>query len=278
MFFALSKIFGFLTQPSNLLFLAAFAGLLLMATRYARAGRRLAVASVLVMIALGLSPLGAWSVRVLENRFPAWDPSRGAPDGIVILGGSISPEVSAARGETSMGASAERLTVIPELARRYPKARIVFTGGNPNLFGGPPEADYVTLLLESFGLPAGRVLIENRARNTEENATLTKALVNPKPGERWLLVTSSWHMPRAVGVFRKAGFAIEPHPVDWVSTGATLWPGLPRSIATGLAGIDEASHEWIGMLAYWLSGRSSELFPGPQAPSPGAADRGDRRP
>lgn len=266
MFFELSKIFSFIAKPSNVLFLLALLGIVLTMTRHARTGRRLLTASVLLLLVLGLSPLGAWSVRVLENRFPAWDPSRGAPDGIVVLGGSISPEVSAARGETSMGASAERLTIIPELARRYPNARIIFTGGSAALFGGPREGDYVASLMESFGLPPGRVTIERDARNTEENATRAKALADPKPGERWLLVTSSWHMPRAVGAFRKAGFEIEPHPVDWVSTGATLWPGFPNSFANGLSAIDSAAHEWIGMLAYWLSGRSPEFFPGPRAP------------
>jgi uncharacterized SAM-binding protein YcdF (DUF218 family) len=278
MFFALSKILAFLAKPSNVLFLLAFAGILLMATRHARAGRRLATVSVLLLLALGLSPLGAWSVRVLENRFPAWDASRGAPDGIIVLGGSIGPEVSAARRQISMGASTERLTIIPELARRYPNAKIVFTGGSARLLGGPREADYVTALMETFGLPRDRVLIERDARNTQENATLTRAMVDPKPGERWLLVTSSWHMPRAVGAFRKAGFEIEPYPVDWITTGETLWPGFPNSFVNGLGAIDNAAHEWVGMLAYWLTGRSSEFFPGPRPANPRVAGPADRRP
>lgn len=264
MLFILSKALAFFTQPSNLLFLAVFAGIVLMATRHARTGRRIVVVGVLVMMALGLSPLGPWAVLTLEDRFPPWDPSRGAPDGIIVLGGSISPEISAARNEVSVGASAERLTVIPELARRYPNAKIVFTGGSANLFGGEREGDYAEKLLATFGLPPGRVIIERDARNTVENAELTKALVKPKSGERWLLITSSWHMPRAVGVFRKAGFDIEPYPVDWVSTGQGERLRFPSSFVGGLGGIDEAAHEWIGLTVYWLTGRSSELFPGPR--------------
>ena len=57
--------------------------------------------------------------------------------------------------------------------------------------------------------------MERRSRNTQENAEFSKALVAPKEGERWLLVTSAFHMPRSVGLFRKAGFAVEPYPVDW---------------------------------------------------------------
>jgi uncharacterized SAM-binding protein YcdF (DUF218 family) len=264
MFFFLSKFLTFFTKPSNLLFLLALIGLVLMATRYARAGRKILVASVILLLAFGISPLGRQLVLVLEGRFPAWDASRGAPDGIIVLGGAIAPDVSAARGEIALSGAAERMTVVADLARRYPAAKIVFTGGNPGLFGGPREADYVLPLWESFGIARDRVLLERDSRNTAENATMTKALVNPKAGERWLLVTSSWHMPRAVGVFRQAGFQIEPYPVDWISTGDELGAlGLSESFAGGLHAIDNAAHEWVGMLAYWLTGRSSEFFPAP---------------
>ncbi len=264
MFFFLSKFFAFFTKPSNLLFLLAIIGLVLMVTRYARAGRRLLVVSVILLLIFGISPLGRQLVLVLEGRFPAWDPSRGAPDGIIVLGGAIAPDVSAARGEIALSGAAERMTVVADLARRYPAAKIVFTGGTPALFGGPREADYVRALWESFGIAPDRIVLERDSRNTVENATMTKALVNPKPNERWLLVTSSWHMPRAVGVFRHAGFAVEPYPVDWISTGDELGQlGLSESFAGGLHAIDNAAHEWVGMLMYWLTGRTSELFPGP---------------
>lgn len=264
MFFFLSKFLAFFTKPSNLLFLLVILGLVLMATRYARAGRRILVTGVILLLLFGISPLGRQAVLVLEGRFPAWDSSRGAPDGIIVLGGAIAPDVSAARGEIALGGAAERMTVVADLARRYPNAKIVFTGGTPALFGGPREADYVRPLWESFGIAPDRIILERDSRNTVENATMTKALLNPKPGERWLLVTSSWHMPRAVGVFRKAGFAIEPYPVDWISMGDELGvPGLSESFAGGLHAIDNAAHEWVGMLVYWLTGRTSELFPAP---------------
>jgi uncharacterized SAM-binding protein YcdF (DUF218 family) len=250
MFFFLSKFFAFFTKPSNLLFLLAIIGLVLMLTRYARAGRRLLVVSVILLLVFGISPLGRQLVLVMEGRFPPWDPSRGAPDGIVVLGGAIGPEISAARGEIALSGAAERMTSVADLARRYPNAKIVFTGGNASIFGGAREADYVLPLWESFGIPRSRIQLERDSRNTVENATMTKALVNPKPNERWLLVTSS--------------FPVEPYPVDWVSRGDELGKlGVSESFAGGLHAIDNAAHEWVGMLMYWLTGRSSEFFPGP---------------
>jgi uncharacterized SAM-binding protein YcdF (DUF218 family) len=265
MFFILSKTLGFFAIPSNFLLALAGLGIVLMATRLARCGRRLVAAAVVLLALAGLSPLGNALMLPLEQRFPPWSAARGAPDGIVVLGGAIAPETSAARGEAALNESAERLTVVAELARHFPQARIVFSGGDASLLGNEPrEASFALPLLESFGIARQRIALEDRSRNTYENAAFTMALVKPKPGERWLLVTSAHHMPRAVGCFRRAGFAVEPYPVDWRTRGRNdLWQPF-RSVAKGLARTDTATREWIGLAAYWLTGRTHELFPGPR--------------
>jgi uncharacterized SAM-binding protein YcdF (DUF218 family) len=264
MFFILSKTAGFLTVPSNLLISMALLGVLLMPTRYARTGRRLVVVAVLAIAGAGWTPLGSALIAPLENRFPQWDDVRGAPDGVVILGGALGPAMTAARGQPALNESAERITVAAELARRFPDARIVYSGGDGTLSGeGGREAELARPLLESFGIRGQRIVLENASRNTHENAMLTKALVDPKPGERWLLVTSAHHMPRSVGCFRRAGFPVEPYPVDWRTPDG---PGVWRPFGTlsgGLARTDVAVREWVGLVAYWLTGRTSELFPGP---------------
>jgi uncharacterized SAM-binding protein YcdF (DUF218 family) len=269
MFFVLSKVLGFFAIPSNFVVSVGLLGLLLQPTRFARAGRRLAFTSLVVLAILGLSPLGNILIIPLENRFPAWDSARGAPDGIVVLGGSIAPDISTARNEAALNESAERLTVMAELARRYPKARIVFSGGSGALiFDEGTEAEFAARVLESFGIPYGRVLLEDRSRNTVENAVFSKAMAQPKPGERWLLVTSAFHLPRAMGIFRKAGFEVEAYPVDWRTRG---WEDALRPFPTmgeGLRRADIAVREWVGLLMYWLTGQSTELFPGPPRPSP----------
>lgn len=271
--FELSKLFRFFLLPSNLLILVALIGILLMATRYKRLGQILAIIAVLLLAIIGIGPVGNALMTPLEDRFPKWNPRSGAPHGIIVLGGAISPEVSSARGEVALNEAAERMTVIARLARQYPQAKVVFTGGNGGLFGGPSEADYVADLFESFGIARERLVIENKARNTIENATHTKALVNPKPQERWLLVTSAYHMPRSVGIFRKAGFPVEAHPVDFRTAGPADSFSAFDSLASGLARTDTAAREWTGLLVYWLSGHSSELFPAPQPAAQQAAER-----
>ena len=259
MFFVLSKTLAVLLLPSNILFLAGLIGLALMATRWRRSGLRLAVASFALLLAVGILPVGYLLTNVLESRFPPWDASRGAPDGIVVLGGAIDSELSADRGEPQVTASAGRIFALTKLARQFPKARIIYSGGNASLIaGGPPEADFLYSLLGDLGVPRERVVLERRSRNTAENAMLSKQIADPKPGERWLLVTSAIHMPRAVGCFRRAGFPVEAYPVDW----KTL-KGQQFSPVAGLASTDAATHEWAGLLIYRLTGRTSAFLPAP---------------
>ena len=139
MFFVLSKTLGFFALPSNLLIVLALAGTVLLFTRFARVGRGLLVISMLGIAVFGISPVGRVLLYALESRFPAWTATGVVPTGFIVLGGSIDPDVSAARGEVALNDSAERLTVVTELAKRYPDARIIFTGGNGGLFGARPK-------------------------------------------------------------------------------------------------------------------------------------------
>jgi uncharacterized SAM-binding protein YcdF (DUF218 family) len=263
--YVLSKIAGFFVVPSNLVILIGIGGVLLLRTRFARAGRRLMIASLVLLAIAGLSPLGNTLILPLEQRFRAWDASRGAPDGIVVLGGAISADIALSRDDVALNEAAERMTATVELARRYPNARIIFSGGDGGLVYGGNESDAALRLFERLGLAAGRVAVEDRSRNTFENALFSKQIAAPKAGERWLLVTSAYHVPRAIGMFRAAGFPVEAYPVDWRTRGIEdAWRPFP-TLADGLRRTDTAVREWAGLVIYWLSGRSSELFPGPSA-------------
>jgi uncharacterized SAM-binding protein YcdF (DUF218 family) len=269
MFFIVAKILGFFALPSNLLISIGIAGLLLLCTRFRRLASWLVVTSLVLIAVAGLSPLGNMLILPLEQRFPPWDQSRGPPDGIVVLGGAISPDVSAARGVVALDEAAERITAAAELARRYPNARIVYAGGsNASISDRIPEAPFAVRELEALGVPHDRITAEEQSRNTIENAVFSRLIAQPKPGERWLLVTSAYHMPRAIAAFRAAGFPVEAYPVDWRTRGPIDATRLFGSLSAGLARTDTAVHEWISLLAYRLSGKTSELFPSPSVPSP----------
>ncbi len=263
MFFILSKTAAFLLLPSNILIVLGLLGVALLATRLRRAGLVFVVASLVLLAALGFSPVGGILASKLESRFPPWDPVRGPPDGIVVLGGGIASTLSNEYGDPVLTSDGGRITAIAKLARAYPKARIVYSNGDASLFAtGQTDSKYLYLLLDSFGIPRERVKVETRARNTFENAVFSKELVQPKPGERWLLVTSAQHMPRAVGCFRQAGFDVEAYPVAW-RTRPSGRATLGGTLSGGLNTLDLATHEWIGLVAYRLTGRTGELLPAP---------------
>jgi uncharacterized SAM-binding protein YcdF (DUF218 family) len=264
-FFFLSKTLGIMLLPANFLIGAGVVGAMLLFTRLAHLGRKLVITSVALLAICGFSPLGKLLLYPLEQRFPPWDDKRGAPDGIVVLGGAIDPELSAAHDKAVFTHAADRLVAAAALARRYPSARIVYSGGNANLVSDDTvkEADYVISALESLGVARERLTIERQSRNTQENAEFSKAIAHPRDGERWLLVTSAFHMPRAIGLFRKAGFVVEPYPVDWRVGGAGDLLMFSPIAVEGLEVTGVAVREWMGLTAYWATGRIDSLLPGP---------------
>src|SRR5271170_6929609 len=261
MFFTLSKTLGFFALPSNVLIFIGLIGLALLCTRFRRLASWLIVTSLVLIAFVGFSPLGRILILPLEQRFPPWDASHGAPDGIIVLGGAISPGISKARGVVALSEAAERITVAVELARRYPNARIIFSGGTGSLFGSALEAPLAVREFEALGIARDRVTAEEQSRNTIENAVFSRLLADPQPGDRWLLVTSAYHMPRAIAVFRAAGFPVEAYPVDWRTRGPADELRPFASLGDGLRRTDTAVREWVGLLAYRLVGKTAELFP-----------------
>jgi uncharacterized SAM-binding protein YcdF (DUF218 family) len=264
MFFYLAKILGFFALPSNVLIVLGLVGVAIAVLRGGRAGGKLIVASLILLAIFGLSPFANALMVPLEQRFPPWDASRGAPAGIIVLGGAFDTVVAATRDDIPLTDAAERMTASAALARKYPQARLIFTGGTGTLlYDGPTEGELARRFYASLGIAADRIAIEEESRDTAENARFTWTLAAPKPGERWLLVTSAFHMPRSIGAFRRVGFVVEAYPVDYRTRGIEDLARPFPSLGEGLRRGDVAMREWIGLLMYRITGRTNELFPGP---------------
>ena len=263
MFFYLSKIFWFFIQPLNLAIFLLLAGLV--AALFGR--RRLAgMGSIAAFVILALSAwtsIGATMLNPLEERFPK-PALPGRIDGIVVLGGGFEGAINLARGGYELNSGGDRMVETAILARRFPQAKIVVSGGNGSLFlDGEGDADTAPRLLEALGVAADRLTLEDKSRNTYENAVFSRDLVQPKPGETWLLVTSAFHMPRAKALFDKAGFATVPWPVDYRTSGKEGIGFFRDNPADSLQATTMAIREWIGLFAYRLSGKIDQLFPAP---------------
>lgn len=257
---AWSSKLAFFLVPSNLLALSAVFASGLLAMRF-RAARVVAAMCLAAIAVANLSPLGNMLLTPLEQRFPADAYPAQAIDGIIVLGGSYDTVSHSYQGTIVLGEDSEPLAVMIDLARRYPNARIIFSGGPST--EGVSEASIAKEYFVSLGILPERILVEGQSETTEENARFTANLVHPMASSRWLLVTSGYHMPRAVGAFRKAGMNVIAFPAGLRTHGwHDVW--RPEGTATeNLRRIDVAMHEWLGLIGYRLRGYSHEWFPSP---------------
>ena len=265
MFPYLTRIFWLFVQPTSLIVLLLLAGLLLSFLRPRWPARTALSLALLLLVLVGFSSFGYLLITPLESRFarPA------APQqvtGIVVLGGGLDSS-GAGRNGWELNRSGDRFVETLRLALRYPQARIVVAGGSPALVGGlEPEAIAARRFLEAFGIAPGRIELDTRSRNTEENAQFAIEIAKPAEGETWLLVTSAFHMPRSVGLFRRAGFAVVPWPTDYLASGSEGVRLKPDETAENIAVSSIAIREWLGLAGYYLTGRIDEMLPGPNPP------------
>lgn len=262
MFFIVSKLFWFVAAPTNFLLICSGIGVLCLFFGWLRSGRVLVTAGVIGLVLLAATPLPRILARPLEDRFAQVRDDSSPVHGIIVLGGAIGN----VRGTVELNKAAERMTESARLAMLYPGAKLVFSGGSLNLISQVSwtEASEAGRFYRSFGIDPARLILEDLSRNTFENAVLTSKLIAPKSGERWILITSAYHMPRSIGLFRKAGLKLEAYPVDYSTNGTTSDFLRPHSLfSRNLVIADDIVKEYIGLLAYRLSGYTDELFPGP---------------
>lgn len=257
MFFYASKIIWFFLQPSTLLLVLLIAGLVLYRAGRTETAIRVLIAATAIYGIAGLSPLANALMLSLEYRYSRPNIEDGERvDGIVILGGVVDALVSGSRNEIALNEAAERLTEASALAYRFPNARIVVSGGDGALiYRSSDEASIAKQFFTRVGIDPVRITLETDSRNTWQNAKFTKRLIKPKSGERWLLITSAFHMWRAMGCFRAAGFDVTPWPVDFRTRGTEDLLRFPPRPSTAWRRIDLASKEWIGLIVYYLTGR-----------------------
>jgi uncharacterized SAM-binding protein YcdF (DUF218 family) len=263
MFFYLSKALWWLFEPGNILLLLMCFGVVFLWLNKPRKGKFFCTLALVYYGFFGILPIGLFLLDQLENRFPIQESLPKKITGIIILGGVVDVLVSEQRSRIALNGNVERVTSLIALTRRYPDATVVFTGG-AGLIGRPDlvEADIVRPLLNQFVIHPENLVYESKSRNTYENGIFTKEIIQPKPDDTWLLVTSAIHMPRAVGVFRHQGINVTPYPVDFKQGGNRHYE-LSLNPREGLGDLRAALHEWLGLFAYYITDKTSEIFPAP---------------
>jgi uncharacterized SAM-binding protein YcdF (DUF218 family) len=260
MFFTLSKIFGGIADPAALLAVFTLAAGMAVVARRLRLAALLQSVSVAIVLLFGVLPGANWLALPLESRFPADPLLPSDVAGIIALGGTERLEQSAAWRQPTLSDPAPIIALL-NLGRRYPGAKLVFTGGlRATHDKGLSEADIVRQFVNELGADSAGIIYEDRARNTHENAVFTRELVHPKPGDRWILIGQAIGMPRAIGAFRRAGWDVIPFPAGYLS-GSKRAAALSFNLLAGLNLAYFAAHEWTGLIVYRLMGYTDEVFP-----------------
>ena len=250
-------------DPANLFLIVLIIAVLVLGTGWQRRARRMLILLALMGVGLSTIPFANWGFWLLENRFPEVTTLPKQVDGIIVAGGIIDPKRSHERGQPVIGGAVERLTAMVRLAKHYPEAKVIFSGGAGDLFQPEfKEAHYITPFIKEMGLKPERITFEDMARNTAENAQITYKMLQPKDAETWLLVTSAFHMPRAIGSFRKAGWRIHAYPVDYSTSPIFKWQFF-FNFSQGLIRLSSLAHEIVGLIMYRLTSRSQSFFPKP---------------
>ena len=259
----ISKVFWQLASPDISLLLVLSAGVCLLYFDREKLGRTLITVATIIIVLFSLFPISNMLLIPLENRFPIPEPLPKDINGVIVLGGAERPQLTQERGQVSLGGSAERLTTFVSLARRFSDVKLVYAGGQGAIGLQEYKAAFTArLFFEQMGLDPDRVIFDSQSRNTMENAQNAFKLVKPKKGEKWVLITSAWHMPRSVGIFRKLDWEVIPYPVDFKTTGKLeLNLVIPPKLSS-TSSVSNVLYEWIGLIYYRLLGRTSELFPG----------------
>ena len=268
LFFLLSKIAWAFLSPGNLIIFALSLGGLLLAFNKVRAAKKILIPSALVSFIVMAYPVSDYLMAPLEARFAIPEKFPEHIDGIIMLGGGEDLKRSLSWQVAELGIGGDRYIGAADLAKNYPKAPVIFTGGSGfiSLQNTSGEGALARKILTTIGIDAERLIIESKSRNTYENFKHTKPLL-PKfsKGEAkgtYFLVTSAFHMPRAVGIARQQNINVIPYPVDYHSNHETLrqWD---FDLYDHLQSLEPAWREWIGLTVYYYTGKTADWFPKP---------------
>ncbi len=258
LFYIVTKALWAIARPETLILLSLLAGTVALMRGRRRLGAALSLGALALCVVIGAAPVHNLLLRPLEARFASPPPVLGALEGIIVLGGAEAVFETREWRAPQLNDAADRYLAAIALARAHPEAVVLFAGGGAQVSPKGEEAEIARRLFLAAGVAPERIVLENRSRNTVENARNARALAPEVLTGDWALVTSAFHMPRAVGTFCAAGWRrIAPWPTDFRS--APWRPGW--AFAANLQLLNVGAREWLGLVGYRVTGRSAALFP-----------------
>ena len=261
LFFYSSKLIWLIFSPDSLLLILIIFSLVLLYFGKTQSAKITLSITSLLLIIIALLPIGEWLLYPLESRFQTNPNLPEKIDGIIVLSGAENAELSSIWKQVELNAAVERDLAFVRLAKRYPNSKLIFTGGSGSLtkqeFKG---ADIAEKLFKQLGVNTTKIIFERDSRNTYENIIFSKNIIKPNKNDNWILITTGWHMPRSIGISCKSGWSVIPYPVDHQTKKDDLLR-IDFNLSDNLKTLKTGIKEWLGLLAYYLSGKTTSLLP-----------------
>ena len=260
--FLMAKIFWFLFNPLNVfLFITSFTFIAFLF--------RLRIIKfiflftwTLLLLFIFIFPTGNYLIHILEKKYNQDTNLSNFEkiDGLLILGGSTDPYLSHIYNQIIFMGSAERLFESTRIIKQFPNAKVIFSGGSNKLINNNyTESDNAKQFFNEMDISQNKIIYENKSRNTFENIFLSKQISNYKKGEVWIVISSAYHLNRAILVAEKLDWKLLPYATDFQQPKKiNFFPNF--NLFSNLAAIQLASHEWVGLIAYYLMGRISKIY------------------
>lgn len=250
-----------MATPLNFLWLLVAIGLGLRFWKQ-KLGNKILIFSGIIFLTVGIFPIGYNMMVFLETRYQRPTPMPTKVDGIIVLGGAFNSALSEKRGMIAANGNIERMIDFVDLSHKYPKARLIFSGGSGNIYNlERKEADDAKTFFDMMGVSTRHITFERNSHNSYENIKYSKKLMQPKEGETWLLVTSAFHIPRTMGILKQQDWKVIPYPADPKTDGAYKLLPQQFGVVSNFSMLGLAMKEFIGSIIYYFSGKSAFLFP-----------------
>ena len=260
MTFYLSKFLWYFFNPFNCIILLFFLSVILNFLKFLRLSKIILYFTFLLFFITGALPTGSYLLYLLEKNYHNKVNLPEKVEGILILSGATSPFLTKEYDQIALNGSVERLTESIQLIKKYPKAKVFFAGGTGSIqYPDLSHSDVAKKFYESLDVNTKNIFFDKKSRNTYENIVFAKKKFNPNINEKWILVTSAFHLKRAISVGEKLGWELIPYATDYKLPKKFKWK-LSFDFFNNLGSLQHSSHEWVGIISYYLMGRSSKIF------------------
>ena len=260
MSFYLSKILWLILNPFNIFIFITLLSIFLYFIKLKRLSLIIFLINFVFITLISFLPIGSYLIYTIEKEYHSNINPPEKVDGILILGGATIPQLYNEYNQISLNGSSERLVESVFIIKKFDKAKVIFSGGSGLV--NRPDLDHAKVaksFYKKIGIETNQIIFEDKSRNTYENIIYSKKIANPKINENWLLITSASHMKRALLIADKNNWKLIPYAVDFKNIkNFKLIPNL--ELLKNLNSFQQASHEWLGLISYYLMGRTAKVF------------------